>query len=102
MENCTFIGTKSPTETNVWIASNLAITIEDNTFLNSPADAIDIHAGVVDGNYFSGAGYAPGAHADAIYVPASTGPTTITNNFIDGTTNADSARPREQRHSDHQ
>ncbi len=31
----------------------------------------------------------PGAHADAIYVTASTGPTTITDNFIDGTQNAD-------------
>jgi hypothetical protein len=30
-----------------------------------------------------------GAHADAIYVTASNGPTTITNNFIDGTSNAD-------------
>ena len=55
-------------------ASNLAITIKDNTFLNSPADAIAISAGVVTGNYFSGEGYAPGAHADAIYVPDRPGP----------------------------
>ena len=48
-----------------------------------------MHAGVVSGNYFSGAGYLPGAHADAIWVPSSTG-TTITNNLIDGTINADS------------
>ena len=48
-----------------------------------------MHAGVVSGNYFSGAGYLPGAHADAIWVPSSTG-TTITNNLIDGTMNADS------------
>ena len=47
-----------------------------------------MHEGVVSGNYFSGAGYLPGAHADAIWVPSSTG-TTITNNFIDGTLNAD-------------
>ena len=58
-------------------------------FLNSPVDAIDIHSGVVTGNYFSAAAYAPGAHADAICVTSSTGPTTITNNFIDGTQNAD-------------
>ena len=64
------------------------MTIEDNSFLNSPTDAIDMHAGVVSGNYFSGAGYMPGAHADAIWVPSSTG-TTITDNFIDGTLNAD-------------
>jgi hypothetical protein len=31
------------------------ITIEDNTFLNSPTDAIDFAGGVVTGNYFSGA-----------------------------------------------
>jgi hypothetical protein len=45
--------------------------------------------GVVTGNYFSGAGYLPGAHADAIWVSGSPG-TTITDNFIDGTTDADS------------
>ena len=65
------------------------MTIKDNSFINSPTDAIDMHAGVVSGNYFSGAGYLPGAHADAIWVTGSTG-TTITDNFIDGTPNADS------------
>jgi hypothetical protein len=91
VENSTFQGSKSPTETNVWITSNLGITIKDNSFLDSPTDAVDIHSGVVTGNYFSGAGYAPGAHADAIYVTDSTGPTTITDNFIDATPNADAA-----------
>src|SRR6202453_1108381 len=55
VENCTFTGSKSPTEKNVWIASQLGITIEDNTFLNSPTDSIAIQQGVVTGNYFSGA-----------------------------------------------
>jgi hypothetical protein len=91
VENSTFQGSKSPSEVNDWIASNLGITIEDNSFLDSPTDAVDIHSGVVTGNYFSGAGYAPGAHADAIYVTDSTGPTTITDNFIDSTANADAA-----------
>ena len=90
VENCTFTGSKSPTEGNVWIGSTQgSMTIKDNSFLNSPTDAIDMHSGVVTGNYFSGAGYLPGAHADAIWVTDSTG-TTITDNFIDGTTNADS------------
>jgi hypothetical protein len=89
VENCTFTGSKSPTEVNDWISSTLPITIKDNTFLNSPADAIDISSGVVTGNYFSGQGYATGAHADVIYVTESTGPTTITDNFIDGTQNPD-------------
>jgi hypothetical protein len=35
VENCTFIGSKSPTEFNDWISSGLPITIADNTFLNS-------------------------------------------------------------------
>jgi hypothetical protein len=34
VENCTVTGSKSPTEKNVWIASTLGITFEDNTFLN--------------------------------------------------------------------
>ena len=49
---------------------------------------IAIQQGVVTGNYFSGEGYLTGAHADAIYVPDTTGPVTITNNFIDETPNA--------------
>ena len=53
VENSTFKGTKSPTETNVWIASTKTITIKDNSFLDSPTDAIDIRSGVVSGNYFS-------------------------------------------------
>ncbi|HEY1780035.1 MAG TPA: M10 family metallopeptidase C-terminal domain-containing protein [Roseiarcus sp.] len=90
VENSTFTGTKSPTENNVWIGSvQGAMTIKDNSFINSPTDAIDMHSGVVSGNYFSGAGYLPGAHADAIWVTGTTG-TTITDNFIDGTPNADS------------
>src|SRR5271156_591053 len=36
IENCSFIGSKSPTEGNVWITSASNIMIEDNTFLNSP------------------------------------------------------------------
>src|ERR1700735_1439072 len=88
VENCTFQGSKSPTEYDVPIVSTGAITIEGNSFLDSPTDTIDIHQGVVTGNFFSGQGYEPGAHADDIWVDDSTGPTTITDNFIDGTPNA--------------
>jgi hypothetical protein len=91
VENCTFTGSKSPTEGNDWISSSLSITIKDNTFLNSPTDSIDIHSGVVTGNYFSGEGYGTLEHADTIYVTGSTGPTTITDNFIDETPNAGAA-----------
>jgi hypothetical protein len=89
VENCTFTGSKSPTEKNdVWISSVLGITIEDNTFLNSPSDTVAIQQGVVTGNYMSGDGYLTLAHGDAIYVPDTTGPVTISDNFIDETPNA--------------
>jgi Right handed beta helix region len=88
VENCTFTGSKSPTEKNIWISSSQDITIEDNSFLNSPEDAIAIQQGLVTGNYFSGEGYNTGAHGDAIYVPETTGPITITDNFLDETLNA--------------
>jgi Peptidase M10 serralysin C terminal len=91
VENCTFQGSESPTEINDWIAATQSITIKDNSFLDSPTDAIDIRQGVVTGNYFSGAGFAAGAHSDAIWVTDSTGPTTITDNFIDGTYTAAAA-----------
>ena len=41
VENCTFPGTKSPTETNVWTLSVQDITIQDNSFLDTPGDAIE-------------------------------------------------------------
>jgi hypothetical protein len=88
VENCTFTGSKSPTEKNIWISSYENITIEDNSFINSPEDAIAIQQGLVTGNYFSGEGWSTAAHGDAIYVPATTGPVTITDNFIDDTLNA--------------
>jgi hypothetical protein len=88
VENCTFTGSKSPTESTVWISSKFGITVEDNTFLNSPADSVAIQQGVVSGNYFSGEGYSTGAHGDAIYIPDTTGPVLITDNFIEETPNA--------------
>jgi hypothetical protein len=89
IENCTFTGSKSPTEGNIWISGSTgAITVEDNTFLNCPEDSIAIEQGVVTGNYFSGEGWSTAAHGDTIYVPATTGPVSITDNFIDDTLNA--------------
>ncbi len=87
IENSTFQGSGLPTETNAWIVATQPITVENNTFLNSPTDAIDFEGGVVIGNYFSGAGFGTGAHADAIQILTASGPTTITDNFIDGTWN---------------
>jgi hypothetical protein len=89
IENCTFQGSGAPTEHNDWISSIQNITIEDNSFLTSPTDAIDFEGGTVTGNYFGSAGYMPGAHADAISMAVSTCPTIISDNFIDGTYTAD-------------
>ena len=98
VENNTFVGVQNPT--GFWggfVSSNPNITIEDNTFLNAPGDAIDIGGnavtgsltggGLIAGNYFEGAGYEHGAHADAIWVTDSTSPVLITDNLIDGTWN---------------
>jgi hypothetical protein len=87
IENDTFTGSESPTEKNIWISSSGNITIADNTFLNSPEDAIAIQEGVVTGNYLSGEGWNTAAHGDAIYVPDTIGPVSITDNFIDDTLN---------------
>jgi len=54
IEDCTFQGSGVPTESNIWITASQNITIKDNTFLDSPTDAIDFSGGVVTGNYFSG------------------------------------------------
>jgi Right handed beta helix region len=96
VENCTFQGSKAPTEGGDWILSNANINIKDNNFLDTPGDAIDIGGnatggGVITGNYFSAPGYATGAHADAIWVTESTEPFDITDNFIDATPTADTA-----------
>jgi Right handed beta helix region len=102
VKNNTFIGVKDPTGSwGGFISSNPDITIEDNTLLDAPSDAIDIGGlvptptgaisppagGLITGNYFSGAGLELAAHADAIWVTASTVPMTITDNLIDGTWN---------------
>jgi hypothetical protein len=98
VENNTFVGVQNPT--GFWggfISSNPNITIKYNTLLNAPSDAIDIGGntitgsltggGLIAGNYFEGAGYEHGAHADAIWVTDSTLPVLITDNLIDGTWN---------------
>ena len=88
IENCSFVGPTYSTPLEAWITSINAITIKNNSFIDSPSDAVHIRAGVVTGNYFSGAGYETGAHADAIWVADTTGPVSVTDNFIDWTPNA--------------
>lgn len=91
IENCSFIGPKYSTSLAAFVGSTNAITVENNSFVDTPNWAVSIRAGVVTGNSFSGGGYETGAHADAIVVGATTGPVSITNNFIDWTPNADAA-----------
>ena len=85
IENCTFTGPTTSTPLVAFVTSQGPITIENNSFINTPSHAININAGVVTGNYFSGGGYQTGAHADAIWIGATTAPVSITNNFIDWT-----------------
>ena len=40
VENCSFTGTKSPTEFNIWIEAQGFMTIKDNSFLDSPTDPL--------------------------------------------------------------
>ena len=77
---------EKPLKLAAFIGSQDDITITENSFLNAPGDAVDIHGGTVSGNYFSGAGYSSiGAHPDAIWVTGTVCPTVISNNFVDWT-----------------
>ncbi len=87
VKNCSFTG---PTHSTPLMAEFIAggvnpITIADNSFVDAPSDAVHLTAGTVTGNYFSGGGYQTGAHPDAITVDYTTGPVSITDNFIDWT-----------------
>ena len=69
-----------------FVISDLKMSVLNDSFLNAPGDAVHVFNGVISGNYFSGAGYSSnGQHPDAIWVPETTGPLTITDNFIDAT-----------------
>ena len=84
VDHNTFDGLKLDKDYARFINSGVnKITITYNQFLNAPSDAVALMNGVVDHNYFSGAGYQTDAHADAVWVPHTTGPVQITNNFID-------------------
>jgi serralysin len=90
--NDTFDGGGTDLKLAAWVVSSGEVTITDNSFIDTPSDGLDLSgSGVVSGNYFSGAGYtSTGAHPDAIWVTDSSGPLTISDNFIDWSTNSDS------------
>jgi Ca2+-binding RTX toxin-like protein len=65
------------------VLSENAATISNNEFFNLPADGVNITGGVIEHNYFSGASYQTGAHADAISIHRTVAPVTIRENYID-------------------
>jgi hypothetical protein len=91
VKNCTFSGGTGGTTEPCSIFGNYSgyLAVIDNAFIDSPSHPVTISNGIVTGNYFSGAGYIPGAHSDAISIQSTSGPVTVSNNFIDWTNNAD-------------
>lgn len=84
VDHCTFDGLKLDNKFCDFVhGGNGNVTVTYSKFLNAPSDCIQLKAGTVDHNYFSGAGYATGAHADAVTVDGAVAPVTITNNFVD-------------------
>ena len=90
--DCTFNSDGIPAKLAAWIGSTGQVNITGNSFIDTPADAIDVSGGgVISGNYFSGGGYTSiGTHPDAIWITNSTTPFVISDNFIDWTTNPNS------------
>ena len=94
VEYNTFDGQKANNSNSDIIYSDKgAATIRNNEFFNLPSDAINTVGGTIEKNYFSGAGYQSGAHADAISIHSTTGPVVIRQNYIDYRTPADAAVP---------
>jgi serralysin len=90
VDHNTFDGLKIDKEYARFINSGEGqITITYNEFKNAQTDVVELTSGVVDHNYFNGTGYQTGAHADAIWVYKTTGPVSITNNFVDSRQPAD-------------
>ncbi len=87
VENCTFSGGNE--DSGIIGNPNGYMAVINNSFINSWAHPVTISNGIVTGNYFSGGGYLPGVHADAISIQSTSGPVTVSNNFIDWTNNAD-------------
>lgn len=84
VDHCSFDGLKLDRAHSAFVnGGNGKVTVTYSEFLNAATDAVSLRNGVVDHNYFSGSGYMTGAHADSIAVDGTTGPVSITNNFVD-------------------
>ena len=62
----TFNSEAIPAQLGCWVTSSGTVTVANNTFIDSPADGVDVQGGgVISGNYFSGSGYtSDGKHPD--------------------------------------
>jgi Ca2+-binding RTX toxin-like protein len=74
------------------VMSETVATIRNNEFFNLPADGVNTAGGLIEHNYFSGASYQSGAHADAISIHRTVAPVTIRGNYIDSIKSADAAQ----------
>ena len=94
VEYNTFDGQKANNSNSDLVYSDRGTTtIRNNEFFNVPSDALNTVGGVIEKNYFSGAGYASGAHADGISIHSTSSPVTIRQNYIDFTTPSDARVP---------
>jgi hypothetical protein len=85
VENCTFSGGNE--DYGIFSNPNGYMAVINNSFIDSPSHPVTFSNGIVTGNYFSGGAYLPGVHADAISIQSTSGPVTVSNNFIDWTNN---------------
>ena len=93
VEDSTFDGLKRNNSISdaIWATSNAgSTTIRRNKFIDWPSDVLNVQGGLVERNYFAGASYASGAHADAIYMGGQKGGTlTVQYNYVDFLTRPD-------------
>lgn len=91
VETSTFDGLKldKPSYVDFITSRGENTVVKGNAFLDAPSDAVSIESGTISGNYFAGAAYAKGVHADAIWIGKTTGPVVISENTIDWRSRAD-------------
>lgn len=91
VDHSTFDGLKldNPDYVDFIVSRGTNTVLTNNAFLDAPTDAVTIQSGTIRDNYFAGASYATGAHADAIWISKTTSPVLIENNTIDWRSRAD-------------
>ena len=93
VEYNTFDGQKANIDTHSdMVLSEEEATIRNNEFVNLPSDAVNTAGGLIERNYFGGASYQSGAHADAISVHRTVAPLIIHENYIDYIDRKDAAQ----------